>query len=56
LRDRLSDARSELELWEKRLTLRFGRGAPPDGTISLLLPGADDDTSAWLEVPPRHAG
>ena len=36
------------------VTLRFGRGTPPDGTISLLLPGADDDTSAWLETPARH--
>jgi hypothetical protein len=38
------------------LTLRFGRGDPPSATIPLLLPGADDDTSAWLEAPPRHAG
>lgn len=38
------------------VTLRFGKGAPPDGTIPLLLPGTDDDTSAWLEVPSRHAG
>jgi hypothetical protein len=36
--------------------LRFGRGAPPSGTIPLLLPGTDDDASAWLEVGPRHAG
>jgi hypothetical protein len=41
--------------WAKSLTLRFGRGAPAPGTIPLLLPGPDDDTSAWLEVPPRHA-
>jgi hypothetical protein len=33
-----------------RMTLRFGRGAPPGGTIPLLLPGTDDDTSAWLEA------
>jgi hypothetical protein len=39
-----------------RVTLRFGRGAPPPDTIPLLLPGADDDTSAWLEGPARHAG
>jgi hypothetical protein len=38
------------------LTLRFGRSAPPSGTIPLLQPGADDDTSAWLEESPRHAG
>ncbi len=38
------------------VTLRFGSGAPPDGTIPLLLPGTDDDTSAWLETPSRHAG
>jgi len=38
------------------VTLRFGRGAPPPDTIPLLLPGTDDDTSAWLEVPSRHAG
>jgi hypothetical protein len=36
---------------EPPVTLRFGRGSPPDGTIPLLLPGADDDTSAWLEAP-----
>lgn len=54
LRDRLCETTRDLE-W-KRLTLRFGRGAPPADTIPLLLPGSDDDTSAWLEVPPRHAG
>jgi hypothetical protein len=37
------------------VSLRFGRGAPPDGSIPLLLPGDDDETSAWLKVPPRHA-
>ncbi len=31
-------------------SLLFGRGAPPAGTIPLLLPGSDDDTCAWLEV------
>lgn len=35
-------------------TFRFGRGAPPVQTIPLLLPGADDDTSAWLETPIGH--
>jgi len=39
---------------EDPVTLRFGAGAPPDGTIPLLLPGSDDDTSAWLDVGPRH--
>jgi hypothetical protein len=32
------------------VVLRFGRGLPPSDTIPLLLPGTDDDTSAWLEV------
>ena len=50
-------ARPVLGLGEAEpVTLRFGRGAPPDGTLALLLPGADDDTSAWLEARPRHAG
>jgi hypothetical protein len=41
---------------ESPVTLRFGRGAPPPASIPLLLPGSDDDTSAWLEVAPRHGG
>ncbi len=36
--------------------LMVGSGPPPSGTIPLLLPGKDDDTSAWLEVPFRHGG
>lgn len=28
--------------------LSVGRGAPPEGSVALLLPGADDATSAWL--------
>jgi hypothetical protein len=37
------------------VSLRFGRGPPPSGTIPLLLPGADGSASAWLEVSSRHA-
>jgi hypothetical protein len=52
LRDRRFETQRDLE--RMSVTLRFGRGAPPDGTIPLLLPGADDDTCAWLETQERR--
>jgi len=52
LRDRVCKTEQELE--QTRATLRFGKGPPPDGTIPLLLPGADDDTCAWLDLRNRH--
>lgn len=30
------------------VSLFVGRGAPPPDAVPLLLPGADDDTSAWI--------
>ncbi|MHC4471210.1 MAG: DEAD/DEAH box helicase [Planctomycetota bacterium] len=32
--------------------LRMGRGLPPPGVVPLLLPGAPDATSAWLDIDP----
>lgn len=50
-RDTISEAATA-----ERISLRFGKGPPPAGTIPLLLPGADDETSAWLDVgAPRAA-
>jgi hypothetical protein len=34
-------------------TLMLGRGAPPADATALLLPGADDDTSAWFSASRR---
>lgn len=36
------------------MVLRFGRGAPPPGTIPLLLPGGRDGACAWMETAARH--
>ncbi|HTJ42073.1 MAG TPA: hypothetical protein VL463_08235 [Kofleriaceae bacterium] len=35
---------------EDEITLRVGEGAPPSGSVPLLLPCAEDPTAAWLEI------